>query len=379
MDSKDLQKALSVYGWQQQPIHPNLVKLAADFMSNPVRAVQPEHLQAVTQGCAHLIRYRYKSKQSDSKESHKSQKQRQLTEANHFEAFTGECFVLIHHEDSANRWILCLNDPVVAVVVARLLHKHDRQEIMDQLISLGISHVIYRREEDFAEPPGPNPRHMDSMRWRQVSHGRFFITETATAQSFKVYMRNLELFFEEPFRLRAALQCGGIIWRIAMEFLTDDLKAFVSDGPDEQCPVYGGCPDYWTNGAVVWRDVLSTDEVDYICGVYREDTGSESLFFCCCSDQYLTRSTAVDYERNRSWWPKPTVWDNCGLYTGYWTPACEGWYQRRREEIFSGKAQMHTRKLWHSKLRYSRAQTHKLNAGNTDLATAILDRLVPQT
>ena len=44
-------------------------------------------------------------------------------------------------------------------------------------------------------------------------------------------------------------------------------------GPDDYSLQHGGLPQYWTTEDEVWQDVLSKEEVNYICGQYLDDTG----------------------------------------------------------------------------------------------------------
>ncbi|KAF8868722.1 hypothetical protein BD779DRAFT_1396287, partial [Infundibulicybe gibba] len=67
-------------------------------------------------------------------------------------------------------------------------------------------------------------------------------------------------------------------------------------------------------------ELLSEEDEDVICGVYRTYTG-----------------VVKDQVSDRSWWPKTHTWEKSGYNVGYWSIDCENFYQRRLEEIKSGQ------------------------------------------
>jgi hypothetical protein len=52
-----------------------------------------------------------------------------------------------------------------------------------------------------------------------------------------------------------------------------------------------------------------------------------------------------------SWWPRPAAWNKSGLNVGYWTPACEAWFQNRKTQIAEGTARLLTGSQWKSSMR----------------------------
>ncbi|TFK35397.1 hypothetical protein BDQ12DRAFT_568339, partial [Crucibulum laeve] len=68
-----------------------------------------------------------------------------------------------------------------------------------------------------------------------------------------------------------------------------------------------------------WDDMLTEDETDTICGVYRVSTGPNG-----------PQTTDL------LWWPKPSIWNKCGLVVGYWSSDCKSWFQRRIEKLRAG-------------------------------------------
>ncbi|KAL6299808.1 hypothetical protein BKA93DRAFT_715937, partial [Sparassis latifolia] len=49
-----------------------------------------------------------------------------------------------------------------------------------------------------------------------------------------------------------------------------------------------------------------------------------------------------------SWWPSPDIWKSCGLDVGYWTSGAEAWFQKRLEEMKTGKATVESQGSWRS-------------------------------
>ncbi|KIJ39806.1 hypothetical protein M422DRAFT_83015, partial [Sphaerobolus stellatus SS14] len=73
---------------------------------------------------------------------------------------------------------------------------------------------------------------------------------------------------------------------------------------------------------------LSPDEFDLICDVYHISQAPGR--------------TPSDF----SWWPKPNVWDNSGLYIGYWSSECEAWFKDHVDNINNGKARLKANDDW---------------------------------
>ncbi|KIM85942.1 hypothetical protein PILCRDRAFT_86667 [Piloderma croceum F 1598] len=125
---------------------------------------------------------------------------------------------------------------------------------------------------------------------------------------------------------------GGIVWCLAINTIE---IAQVLSGPLDEVFEYGrAIMD--TNGEELWDDALLEDELNLICGVYKVHTQSNQT-----SDS--------------SWWPKQSVWMTSGLHIGYWSVACETWFQKRLEAIRNGTATLRTAAEWRSSLKFWRA------------------------
>ncbi|KAF8149263.1 hypothetical protein K438DRAFT_1490674, partial [Mycena galopus ATCC 62051] len=63
-----------------------------------------------------------------------------------------------------------------------------------------------------------------------------------------------------------------------------------------------------------WHESLTEHEIDLICGVYYVATDKAAFL-----------------------WPKPHSWKAGNLDPGWWSPACEAWFQRRLRRLEDGK------------------------------------------
>jgi len=74
-----------------------------------------------------------------------------------------------------------------------------------------------------------------------------------------------------------------------------------------------------------------------------------------------------------SWWPKPSAWQLSGLNVGYWSPACEDWFQCHLKEIHSGAAELRNATQWKRAILLNKKQA-KLACINEQFAVRWLGR-----
>ncbi|KAJ7677978.1 hypothetical protein DFH06DRAFT_976014 [Mycena polygramma] len=150
-------------------------------------------------------------------------------------------------------------------------------------------------------------------------------------------------------RGRVALMMGGLVARLATGIVNPEA---VCSGSTEKAYLDGLCVqwDGHPTSPAYWDDALTSQEVDSVCGVYEIETDGK-------------QTKIVSY------WPPQVVWWNSGLNVGYWTPACEEWFQSRLAEICTGDAQLHTQGGW-KKILGIRAPS--LNQANGRMAAAFL-------
>ena len=189
----------------------------------------------------------------------------------------GDCYVVRNLRGSTYPWMLTIHDPAVVVHILRRWRDLPTHMIVFHLSTLGIPFTLFRDRGDFHMAVG-SVNHHQFIHRRKVCHGWVPETGLPSLPHFQRYIADLRDFFTEPYRLRAAIQYGGIVWRIACEFVVDNetvdrAQAEHLAGPDDYSLHHGGVPQRWTTGQEVWQEALSSHELLFICGVYLDDTG----------------------------------------------------------------------------------------------------------
>ncbi|KAK0478060.1 hypothetical protein EDD18DRAFT_1087068 [Armillaria luteobubalina] len=174
---------------------------------------------------------------------------------------------------------------------------------------------------------------------------------------FVAYEWHRNAFLRSP-RGRAACLMGGIVGRLARGIVSYEQ---VYRGPSEDVFEDGvNLQDSGQPSVTLWDDRLTSDELDLVCGVYRIDTGQRG--------QYSNQMNII------SWWPKPSAWETSGLYIGFWSSDCEAWFQRRLDDIHSGKADLRTLTQWKHSLKFLK-QCNKVAQVNEKLAAEYLQKI----
>jgi hypothetical protein len=99
------------------------------------------------------------------------------------------------------------------------------------------------------------------------------------AADYEAYESVRDAFLRSP-RARAALLKGGIVWRLAMEFLEPGL---VLAGPSDDALAHGQSFHPTADAPKYCDDELTSDELDLVCGVYQVQTGIFifNILGCC--------------------------------------------------------------------------------------------------
>ncbi|KAK0482301.1 hypothetical protein IW261DRAFT_1333449 [Armillaria novae-zelandiae] len=173
-------------------------------------------------------------------------------------------------------------------------------------------------------------------------------------EDYSSYVGRRRQLFKTNEILRAALKHGGLIWRLAIEEAPED---YVTTGPGNRVTQIGGFLRM-AEGDELWDKMLTEDQIDVICGVYkveREGDGRKKGF----GDhrQLLTE--------HLSWFPKDASWRGSGLNVGFWSADCEYWYHRRVERYLGSDFKCETQtewkrslKLWRDAPKVSRCLEH---------------------
>ncbi|KAK0465923.1 uncharacterized protein EV420DRAFT_801522 [Desarmillaria tabescens] len=202
-------------------------------------------------------------------------------------------------------------------------------DIVEDLCSHGIPFIlgqIVDRDMPFSKPklPPVPPLYRPSR----------FVPDV---DDFKMYLWRRGTLFSNLSVVRAALMCGGIIWRIALDHIGDPslvLSAFDKSGPCDKNITRWKPNLSHKEPWVTWTETLSSSEEDIICGVYNIERSNN-------------RPTQV------SWFPKMKAFRDSGLDLGFWSADAERWYINRVKMYASGdpKARCQGHSDWRRNLR----------------------------
>ncbi|KAF8185393.1 hypothetical protein BJ912DRAFT_852706 [Pholiota molesta] len=184
-----------------------------------------------------------------------------------------------------------------------------------------------------------------------------YSTHIFTPQDFDTSMLRCQAVLSQP-QGRAALLKGGIIWRIAKQFLSSD---GVLDGPSVEVTSHrvGYSHASGTPKVQYCDDDLTENEIGIICGTY-------SLY------------TSLGQVTVKSWFPPPVCWnkDRTGVQWIEWTARNEQFFTDLLEDIKSGKAVPLTVVEWTSRLRGWRL-SRSIRDNNRIRTSAFFDTYVP--
>ncbi|RXW17372.1 hypothetical protein EST38_g8478 [Candolleomyces aberdarensis] len=139
-----------------------------------------------------------------------------------------------------------------------------------------------------------------------------------------------------------ALKAGGILWRLAIEFVDRKRVKDALAAPGRSAETHGywcGAHDpsaYGSDGAFDFVDEhLDGNELDILLGAYRVPAGGcETIVFL---------------------WPTEKAWANSAMNIGAWSADCEAWFQKRLSEIRAGTAELLSSNKWKEAIRFNSA------------------------
>jgi hypothetical protein len=240
--------------------------------------------------------------------------------------------------DVPSNWFIVLNSALSAV---ECLRRPDYKP--EDIVSRLIRHGIPFRTVITGPPPAYRPPIF------YFGLGYCQMDYKPTPVDYMAYERARDDFLRGP-RGRVALMKGGIVWRLAMQTLHEDV---VIAGPSESVYGSGTCFSDNDSGKHWWDDDLTVEEMDLICGVYKVFTGKGLQ----TSDQ--------------SWWPKHSAWEGSGADFGFWSASNEMWFQGRLAGIRKGTAELRTGGRWTNALCLHKLTRRFLKA-NESLAAKFL-------
>ena len=281
-------------------------------------------------------------------------------------------FVFSSPPSNACQWILGVNSPAAALYVCRYIlenpHAHTILTVAKRLLEEGIAfHTLLPltcspRQVTVSEPYIPKS-------YRTVDH-------IFTKADFDVAMQACQSVLTSP-QGRAALLRGGIVGRIAKEYLSID---GVLDGPSVEVTAHrmGYIAPSGYDNIRLCDDELTENEISIICGTYSLYT-CEFPFFHLQYSFLIPLFTAVRGQiTTRSWFPPPNIWEGrrCGSNWLTWTERCEDTFQNILSNARSGVARPKSHSEWDNALR-GQATSRILIKQNNSRSKAFIDRVVP--
>lgn len=185
------------------------------------------------------------------------------------------CFEVVDLAHALSRWTLVLHDPVTAVYVLRQFADLTTEEIVVELSARMIAFTLLLLSTRVPEHPAGLAPPTVSL---QPAHPVPADGVIGGAQ-YQQYREQMTVFFGDERRRRAARQYGGLIARIASEYMPAGLEASSLEGPGDHCAHQaGGVLRQWQGGVALYEEVLSAAELDYVCGVYMIRSPHSKLF-----------------------------------------------------------------------------------------------------
>lgn len=182
-------------------------------------------------------------------------------------------------------WDLVLVNPTAVLCLLRLEGNRSVESILQDLVTFGIpcSTVGLSGDTDrsLCQYPYPGAQRVMTLGW--VKKGHQF-----TYSNYRHYEYTRDMLLQRRYG-RAALLSGGIVWRLARELLGVDC---VLAGPSVDVYRYGSWFEYDWAG-IGGDDVLSEEEEDVVCGLYKVYTG-DFLFIRCGAHLF----TSTIFRRN---------------------------------------------------------------------------------
>ena len=186
----------------------------------------------------------------------------------------GACYLIISDQPGDATWQLVVDGATTAGLILRHGWGPSLHAVGEELLKRGIPfHTYIPRPADLIYN---DAHHHTSLSWRSVSLG-YHYGSTGLAADYCSYV-NIRNKFLQSNSGRGALLHGGIVWRLAMDaFGYESALVHALAGPSVDCIDFGGMPQFLADGTELWDDVLSEEELDLVCGVYKASTGESTL------------------------------------------------------------------------------------------------------
>ena len=283
-----------------------------------------------------------------------------------------DLFVFCSPRSMACEWILGVHSTTVVLYICRYILENPHAHTF-----VTIAHRLLERNIPFrtllALPCSPRQKTIAEI-YTPSSHRE--TTHQFTVADFETAMLRCQAVLSLP-QGRAALLQGGIVGRIAKEYLSVD---GVLAGPSLEVTGHrvGYLGSSGTNGILYCDDELTENEIAAICGTYTLYTG-KLVFFYYTLFSLLTFFTGHGVqEAVWSWFPLPASWNavRTGLRSIDWTERCETWFVKHMANIREGKTTPKSHTDWVSSLRGQKL-SRALIDNSKNLAETFINNVVP--
>jgi hypothetical protein len=283
-----------------------------------------------------------------------------------------DLFVFSSPPSDVCHWVLGVHSPAAALYVCRYIlenpHAHTILTVANRLLVQGIRFRTLLALTC-------SPRQLTTVNKPYVPKTYRLISHTFTSADFDVAMLACQSVLTSP-QGRAALLRGGIVGRIAKEFLSID---GVLDGPSVEVTAHrvGYIAPSGNDDTCFCDDQLTDDEIAIICGTYSLYTGKFHFLHLIFSFLILF-FTAAGQVAVWSWFPPPEAWESnrsgCNWLT--WTERSEDVFQKILSDARIGQGKPKALAAWKEKLRGQKV-TRTLTEHNESRSQAFMDRVVP--
>ena len=236
----------------------------------------------------------------------------------------------------------------------------DAKSVSKELVSRGIPFVAIW---DTAQPVAPiNPVNELSPRVRSPTYSYTITDYRAYIEARTSLLRNTSI-------LAACLRHGGILWRLAMEFVYSpdyehDTPPNCVDNDDGHLISHPFTLDRRNRHGIATTPWVTTHltqaEIHIICGVYVNPTCKSVLSPVRRTLLIMVITDIANQFTFLSWWPLPSVWEGCGMNVHYWTAGCEEWFADHVSRICSGAAGPTRSDEWKDDLRRDKAKLARI-------------------
>ncbi|KAJ7251842.1 hypothetical protein B0H12DRAFT_1071856 [Mycena haematopus] len=247
--------------------------------------------------------------------------------------------------------VLLIESPTDVFEILRQRWGPTIDHVVERLVSRGMSFRLALVSTTIESSPLSPPRHRPVV---NVFGGLGFRPQgyEPDMDDYFAYQTQLNYQLLHTRRGFLALQYGGLVARLALpETYLDELLHNLDNG----IPEFADCLWNHRSNYAYWFQGLAQREIELLCGVYHIATGKTDQRKDGTIVVPLNAGGLSEQTRQISWWPTPSAWQSGGLYPGWWSPACEDWFLKKRSQYESGKStRLSTNVQWKSNIKFDK-------------------------